>query len=212
MSAAPDVLGLKAFALHAGFKPGYITQLKAAGRLVLTTDGKRVRVAESLALIRDTADPAKAGVVARHAATRGKGRGRDTAAKPSPAPAASAPPAPAPADDAEPVDFSDPVESSHARRRARALADKAETDAKAAERDYRLSLGELLEAGEVVQVLQAAATTFRTTLENLPSSLAPELAATTDEGRIRVLLQDAHEHALEELSRQFGALAKADAP
>jgi hypothetical protein len=50
----------------------YVTQLKADGRLVLTDDSQRVRVAESLERIRATADPAKAGVVARHAAN---GRG-----------------------------------------------------------------------------------------------------------------------------------------
>ena len=60
--------------------PSYITQLKGEGRLVLTDDGKRVRVQESIALIKATADPAKAGVAARHAANR-------TTAKPEAAPA-----------------------------------------------------------------------------------------------------------------------------
>lgn len=208
MSTAPDTLGFKAFAQHAGFKPSYVTQLRKAGRLVLTDNSRAVRVAESLALIRDTADPSKTGVAARHAATRAKGAGQ-AAAKPARDDAAAQAATPV---DAEPVDYTDPVESSHARRRAKAMADKAETDALAAQRDYRLSLGELLEVAAVEAVCRDTATTLRTSFENLPNTLAPGLAAATNEARIRVLLQDAIEHALEEASRQLGALAKQEMP
>ncbi len=204
----PQTANFREFAAIARFKPSYITQLKAAGRLVLTENGKRIRVAESLALIRDTADPSKAGVVARHAATRAKGAGQ-AAAKPGRDDTGTQAATPV---DAEPVDYTDPVESSHARRRAKAMADKAETDALAAQRDYRLSLGELLEVAAVEAVCRDTATTLRTSFENLPNTLAPELAAATDEARIRVLLQDAIEHALEEASRQLGALARTETP
>ena len=54
-------------------KPRAITQLKADDRLILTEDGKRVRVEASLARIRETADPSKAAVAARHAAARHAG-------------------------------------------------------------------------------------------------------------------------------------------
>ncbi len=185
----------------------YVTQLKEAGRLVLTEDGKRVRVTESLALIRATADPSKAGVAARHAAARGKG-----GAGQAPPPAAPPAQAGAPDDGEEPIpaSFGDAVQDGHARRRAKALADKAETDAKAAERDYRISLGELLQADHVEHAVRGAVATFRTSLENLPNTVAPELAALTDEGRIRVVLGEALEHALEELSRKLGTIAKAE--
>lgn len=190
-------VSFKAFARILGERsPSYVTQLKGEGRLVLSADGKRVRVAESLALVRSTSDPGKGGVVARHAAAREAG----AALAPSEAPE------PASADLEAPSD--DPVEQSHARRRAKAMADKAETDAKAAERDYRLSIGELLEASQVEQALSRAGAAFRGSLENLPNTLAPELSAMTDEGRIRVLLAVAFEHALEELSRQFAALGR----
>jgi hypothetical protein len=190
-------VSFKAFARILGERsPSYVTQLKGEGRLVLSQDGKRVRVAESLALIRTTADPAKTGVVARHAAAR----------------ATEHPAAPLGGEEAAGAELepptADPVEQSHARRRAKALADKAETDAKVAERDYRISMGELLEAGAVEHAVRAAVASFRGSLENLPSTLAPELSAMTDEGRIRVLLSESFEHALEELSRQFAALGR----
>lgn len=182
--------------------PSYVTQLKAEGRLVLTDDGKRVRVAESRELIRATADPARAGVAARHAAKR-------TSSGAGPALAALMP-ASAPGDADDEVPAVDPAQGAHQLRRAKALADRAETDAKAAERDYRLSLGELLEADQVDHAIRGAVATFRTSIENLPNTLAPELSALTDEGRIRVLLGEALEHALEELARRFGAIAKTE--
>jgi hypothetical protein len=194
-------VSFKAFARILGERsPSYVTQLKAEGRLVLSADGKRVRVAESLALVRSTADPGKAGVVARHAAARG-----DSADG-----APIAPPGEAEGDaGGEPGAVSaDPIEQSHARRRSKAMADKAETDALAADRDYRKSMGELLEAAEVEHAVRGAVASFRGSLENLPNTLAPELSAMTDEGRIRVLLSEAFEHALEELSRQFAALGR----
>lgn len=196
----PETAAFREFARLIGCRPGYVTELRHAGRLVLTDDGKRVRVAESRQLIADTRDPSKAGVAARHAA------GRVATAEP-PADAAdveeqtgAAPP------------YVDAVESSHARRRAKALADKAETDALAADRDYRMSLGELLDAEQVEHAVRGAAVTFRGALENLPNTLAPQLSAMTDEGRIRVVLAEAFEHALEELARKFGTIARVEQP
>ncbi len=190
-------VSFKAFARILGERsPSYVTQLNGEGRLVLSADGKRVRVAESLALVRSTADPGKAGVVARHAAARGdEGVTIPAAADEGAGGELDAPSA-------------DPVEQSHARRRSKAMADKAETDALAAERDYRRSMGELMEAAAVEHAVRGAVASFRGTLENLPNTLAPELSAMTDEGRIRVLLSEAFEHALEELSRQFAALGR----
>jgi hypothetical protein len=189
----------KAFARILGERsPSYVTQLKSEGRLVLTDDGKRVRIDESLALIRSTADPAKAGVVVRHAAAR--------ASVPPPAAEATAE-----AEDTPSGDAVDPVEQSHARRRSKAMADKAETDAKAADRDYRISMGQLLEAVEVEHAVRGAVASFRGGLENLPNTLAPELSAMTDESRIRVVLSEAFEHVLEELARAFGAIGRREA-
>lgn len=200
----PGTQTFKQFARTLGVQPSYITELKGAGRLLLSDDGRRVRVAETLALLRDTRDPARAGVAARHAA----GREQGGAVAPSAAQAGES--AAEGADEALPSTFADPVSDGHARRRAKALADKAETDAKAAERDYRLSLGELLEASQVEHAVRDAVATFRTSLENLPNTLAPELAAVSDEGRIRVVLGEALEHALEELARKFASIGRAE--
>ena len=84
----PEVASFAEFAALARFKRSYITALKASGRLVLTEDGKRVRVAESLQLIEATKDPGKVGVVARHAAARAAQVGEGTATPPIAAPGA----------------------------------------------------------------------------------------------------------------------------
>lgn len=205
-AAVPETMAFREFADHLRCKPGYVTELRKAGRLVLTDDGKRVRVAESAALIADTRDPAKAGVAARHAATR-------AAAVPSPSTAKAAgqlPPSAAPsAADTPPSSFT--PDDPHAKRRAKAMADKEEALARKALRDEQVELGQLLQREDVERAVADAATRLRTTLENVPATLAPELAATTDEGRCRLLLDNALEHVLEDLSRKFAALGRAGA-
>lgn len=47
-------MGKRQFARYLGTRPGYITKLGQAGRLVLTGDGRRVIVAASLKRIRAT--------------------------------------------------------------------------------------------------------------------------------------------------------------
>ncbi|AZC70566.1 hypothetical protein C4K32_3908 [Pseudomonas chlororaphis subsp. piscium] len=59
-------LSKSAFAAHIGRSPSYITWLKENGRLVLSQNGKQVDALVTEALIRDTADPSKAAVAARH--------------------------------------------------------------------------------------------------------------------------------------------------
>ncbi len=68
----PEVLSLSAFAKLQGVRPSYITKLKEHGRLVLTNDGKRVRVAESIDRIAQTAG-GRIDVAARHASRRDAG-------------------------------------------------------------------------------------------------------------------------------------------
>ncbi|MBD7987125.1 hypothetical protein H9645_03695 [Luteimonas sp. Sa2BVA3] len=192
----PATLGFRAFADLQGWRPSYITELKGKGHLVLTDDGRQVRVPESLAKLAALRDPSKIGVKERHAAARNVartssstpgGEGQDAA-------------------DVAPPTFvpDDP----HAKRRAKALADQAEAAARKALRDEQVELGELIQREDVERVLADAATRLRTTLENVPATLAPELAATTDEARCRVLLANAIEHALEDLSRKFAVAGK----
>lgn len=175
--------------------PSYVTELKSAGRLVLTRDGKRVLVDESLQLIRDTADPARAGVAARHAAARGALAGEPAAAVDRDG------------GEAVLVDMTDP----HARRRAKALADKEEALARKALREEQIELGQLLRTDEVRDALADAAVELRTGLENLRDILAPQLAAEPDADRVRVMLGDAVEQMLAELARKFAAIGRTEA-
>lgn len=196
MTAAPETLGFREFAARLGCKPGYVTELRKAGRLVLTEDGKRVLVAASLQLIADSRDPAKAGVAARHADARGQA-------------------VTAPTGEGGEDRFDDGIDgtgphASFSRRRAKAAAEREEALARKALRDEQVELGQLLPLDDVVAAVGSTLTTLRTSLQNLPSSLAPELAATTGEERARVLLGDAIEHALEECARKLNAIGKGE--
>ncbi|MDH7453567.1 hypothetical protein QF205_10885 [Luteimonas composti] len=197
----PDTLGFREFASLMGFRPSYVTELKGKGHLVLTEDGRRVRVAESRQLLADLADPSKAGVAARHAAAR-------AAVSPSPSTAQEAGQGAAGGDedgeDRAPVAYDDPL----ALRRARAQAEREEAALRKALREEQQELGELLQRDEVVAVIADAITTLRTGLENLPTVLSASLAAESAEERCRVILANGIEHALEELSRKCSAIGR----
>lgn len=193
MTPLPAIATLSEFAALLNRKRSYITHLKGEGRLVLTDDGKRVRVAESIARIKATEDPAKRGVAARHAARRAA-----ASEVPKPEPAAAAVEPPAPEIEVLPTD-----EGFHYWRQR---SEKAK--ALAGERENAVAEGKLMDAGEVATAIGSAVTTLRARLESLPDVLGPQLAALTDEGRVRAALAEAIEHALDECARQFGTLAK----
>lgn len=191
------------FAALAGVKPGYVSQLKAAGRLVLGQGGL-IDADASLARIEATRDPSKAGVAARHAAAR-------AAAAPAPDPAAAtataAPQAPAAALAAPDPDPTARAGSSYQSARAvreRFLALQAKLD-------YEQAIGKLLPAAEVESALASAVTTLRGRLEALPDTLGPQLAAEADEARCRALLAESIEHALDDLARQFAGQGRVPA-
>ena len=190
------VLGLRDFAKHIGKKQSYVTLLKQQDRLVLTADGK-VRVPESLARIKETSDPSKFAVAARHAAKRG-GEGARAAETPP------APPAPAVADESTPEAADLAGNTDYQASRAR----REYFEAKAKERDYLLSMGQLMRADEVVAAVTGAVATLRQRLESLPDILSPRLAAAQDEAGCRAILADELEHALEDTARQFTRIAK----
>lgn len=194
---SPGELSFAEFARRKGWKRHYITQLKGEGRLVLSEDGKRVRVAESLARIEATRDPAKAAVATRHAAGRASGQGE--AAPPPSSPASGAPGGQDGDDDA-------PVTAGYAYWRERSEKAKA----LAGERDNLVAEGKLLDAADVEAQLAGAVTRLRASLEALPHDMAPELAPITDEAQLRARLTTSIEHALAELARQFAALARKD--
>lgn len=194
-AAAPteETVSLAGFARLLGVKPSAVTALKQAGRLVLTDDGKRVLVDASRQRLADTADPSKAGVVARHAAERAAKAGQHAPEAPGADPEGEG--------QAEEVAGEGPgYQASRARREHYA--------ALAAQRDYEVSIGKLVDASEVAAAVSQAATTLRTKLEALPDTLAPQLAALSDEAQVRATLAEAIEHTLEDLSRQFFAIAR----
>ncbi len=202
----PETSTLAEFADIAGFRRSYITQLKQDGRLVL--DGRRVIIAASLARIAETRDPAKAGVVARHAAARaapGKGRGNGAQVPASPgsaAPRAKAPVAPmapvSPATATTQVGATYQV-SRAVRERYMALE---------AKRAYDVAIGKLMVAAEVEGVVANVITTLRSRLEALQDVLTPLLATISDEAQIRATLSAEVEHALTEAARHFKKLKK----
>ena len=58
------------FARQIGYDKSRITQLKQAGRIVMSPDGRRVDVEASIARMAETADPGRHDVTERHAASR----------------------------------------------------------------------------------------------------------------------------------------------
>lgn len=183
-TSPPESLAFKAFAAHLGCRPSYITELRKSGRLVLTEDGRAVRVAESLARIEATRDPARAGVVDRHAAQRGSAL--TAPAAPSPSPRAEEGTG-APADDDS--DNNNPDYQRWKARRERAAALREEMRLGEEAKDY-------IRRADAAAVVAAAFVMLRTALEMLPDSLAAVLAAENDEVRARVLLAEEVESIL----------------
>lgn len=182
-------LGLRAFARHVHKKASYISQLKGEGRLVLSDDGKKILVAESIQRIADTMDPAKFAVSARHAANRAS----------TDAPESETP---------ENVTGFDSELLAGSARYQDSRAIREEYLAKAARRDYELSIGKLMNADDVLAVITSAVASLRSSFENIPDILGPQLAAVNDESQVRSILVESIEHSLEEASRKFYSLSK----
>lgn len=190
-AAEPVTESLADFARRLDYKKSYITKLKQDGRLVMAPDGKHVMVEASIALLRQTSDPSRQGVADRHAAARSE--------------------SPAPDQDDENGDVPQaPVATPEQRMFHQSRAQKEHWNALAAQRDYEVSMRQLLPAAEVDGAIADAVTQLRARLETLPDILAPQLAAEPDEAKCRALLADEIEHALQELARAFGAIAKAE--
>lgn len=193
----PATASLKDFAGIFGCRPSYVTELKKTGRLVLTEDGKRVCVAESIARIQATRDPAMQAVADRHTAARGvalAGAGEH--------PAPEAEQGGAPGDDEPDADNPDYQRWKARKERAAALREEIRLGEEA---------GELIRRADATAVVSNAFTVLRTDLEALPDSIAPVLAGESDEGRVRVLLSEEIEHALGNLSTTIAKLGSKEA-
>ena len=178
---APATLTQRQFADHIGCRPSYVTKLKQDGRLVLDEAG-RVKVAESIARIEETRDPAKRAVAARHAEERGASLA-----------------------DAEPEAESETPDPATAENPdyQRARAKREHYAALQAEANYRAAMRELLEASQVRNVLSDIITELRTQVESIPHNLAPALAAMNDEGEVRAALVAEIESALHAASTRL---------
>lgn len=184
----PPIATRREFAHIAGYKPSYITELAASGRLVLTDDGKHVKVEESLARIRATRDPSAQGVADRHAAARAAAMSDDP----------ELPPPPLPANDKT-------AAAGNTYQTARAVEKRYQAlDAK---RAYEQAMGQLRDAREVEHIVAAAMTELRTRLETLANTMAPTLAAINTEEAARAELATQFEHALSNAANHFANLA-----
>ncbi len=181
-AAEPLTESLADFARRLNYKKSYITQLKQDGRLVLTADGKRVVVDASIELLKQTSDPSRNTVADRHAEARERSSDQ-------PAPTAE----------------ENRIGSSYQASRAV----KERFLALTAKRDYDISMGKLVDAEHVRHSITSAVITLRQRLELLPDTMASELAAEREEIKVRAILGDAIEVALDDLAREFTNLFKA---
>lgn len=187
-------------ALIGARSPSYINELEKTGRAVRAPDGKLWLKAESLAAYRAGRDPSKQGVAERHAAAR----------------AASAPQAASATDD-----VADPPVEAYERHSAparpatdavggtyqQARAVKEKFFALEAKRSYEVNIGSLRDAKEVEGIVATAMTEIRLRLQNLAASLAPIIAAQSDEAQARATLSDAFEHTLRSAVHHFSQLS-----
>jgi len=167
------------FARHINADRSYVTQLKGAGRLVMQ-DGK-VDVEASIQKIDETKDPSKKGVSERHAKER-----QTIKAKPE----------------------SNEIIGKEIDSYQNSRAKKEKYAALQAQIAYEKEIGLLLAANEVKAAVADGDAIIRNRLESLPDLLSPQLAAESDEQKIRALLIDQVEQLLGDLSRSFHTLTK----
>lgn len=190
----PDTVPLSQLGAILGRSRSYAYQLRDEGRLVLTDDGQ-VRVADSIARIAATADPAKRGVAERHA----RARALDAVQPPPP-----------PADQADPAD-DEPADPATTPGGYNFQHSKAKREHYAAEReriDYQKEARELIEATEHVAAFARAGATLRAGLEAWAAMLPPQLVG-RDEAAIRATIADQVEQLLRELTAQITGQAQA---
>lgn len=193
-------------ALIGARSPSYINELEKNGRAIRAPDGKRWLKHESLAAYHAGRDPSKQGVADRWAAHRAATATPDAPTTPTSAdtpgaddPATSSAPQPSAARPG-----ADDIGSNY--QKARAV--KERYGALEAKRAYEVAIGTLRDAKEVEGVVAAAMTEIRLRLQNLAASIAPIIAAQTDEAQARATLTEAFDHALRSASQHFAQLSQ----
>jgi hypothetical protein len=188
----PTYLSKSAFAARIGRSPSYITWLKDNNRLVLSSDGKKVDVLATEALIADTADPSKAAVVARHHQDRLQ---RDVYSQltPTAEPTSTAAPPHALAPAGQQPDF----------HKSRALREQSLAELSVIE--LRTKQGFLVEREAVEVSAYNAGRLLRDQLLRLSSQLSSEFAAMTDPWEIERHLTAELRRTLEDAERLSAA-------
>lgn len=186
--AEPTYQSKSAFAARIGRSPSYITWLKDNNRLVLAPDGKQVDVHATEALIRDTADPSKAAVAARHQEERIQRDVYSQLSHLAESTPAAAPPPPSPGQSKQP-DFQ------------KARAHREHYLAQMAEMEFHKAQGSLVDLSAVQSGAYNVGRMLRDTLLGMPPQLAPELAAMSDPWEIERHLSAALRQRLDEATR-----------
>lgn len=185
----PKVLGKKEFADLVGCAPSYVTKLRKEGRLVLTPNGRGVRVAESLKLMAETRG-GRDDVTAKWAELAGR-------VIPEPAAEASATAeTPAAGDDGAP--------GSVRLARAEAEARKAAAQAEQEEMKTAQMRGDLIPRDDVEACLRFVGAAIRGQLDVLPDQTAPLVAPINALDEVHAALQDACRNALEAIGQVIG--------
>lgn len=167
----PEEMSLGEFNRHMGYKGRFAWQLKNEQRLVMSDDGKRVRVAESIRLINETKDPSRAAVAARHAA------GRQGAL-------ASAPEEPE--DDGEAA-ASEPGTTGNGFKFHDGKAKREHYSALREEIAYFKEVGQLMDADEALGAFADAGARVGAVLDTVPASVGPMLVGQPTEEIVRIL-------------------------
>ncbi|BAK75808.1 hypothetical protein NH8B_0976 [Pseudogulbenkiania sp. NH8B] len=198
------------FADFLGVSRAYISQLTKADRLVLSSDGDRIRVRESLERIAKTGSADKSAVAARHALERlAKGGSAAPVAEtvraavgldaPPSAQSVSSPAAGLP--DPARLLLSDPMAAYNVAR--------AQNEQKRGEQmDIELakSRRELISQDGTVKAVTDLASATRSAFERMPDRIATVLAAETDPHAVYTMLQDEIDNICATLSKQAGEL------
>jgi hypothetical protein len=186
-----QTLNQSQFAKHLGVHKSYITELKQADRLVFAENGK-VDVEASVLRIKETADPNRDDVTARHTEARQNKEKSDSKVDEIGAGKADKP------NKKEKTVDADAASSS----KGRAL--EQHFKALAAKLEYETSIGQVVPKVDMQAAVADVVTSFRQRLENLPHSIAAELVG-KNQDEIHVLLKHACHEILSELSREFAA-------
>lgn len=196
--STPQTMSKSEFARHLGNSPSYVTKLRKADRLVLTDDGKKVKVAESLQLIEDTKDPNRDDVAARHTENR-KSQGEEKKEHPG-------------QEKSEQADLVDQAEQEAQNKTSQSYtksrAEKEHFAARTAELEFNKLIGQSCETDEVKTAGDELGLILRSALEILPDQLAPQLAPISDEARVYALMAEHIENTLAEIARRIEGMVK----